>query len=271
VGYEGVNISDSSSDKDNHDNNNPDINAYFANNAPNDIYTLFTQFLTFCGLINGQITTEILNNAAILHAVTGIDPYKEEAKEPTHLFTFYSRYDEEVFQGILPDTGAAGKFIKGLLQFKALQKQFPELTINAETAGQHKIYFGDGPEKRSHGAITVNLPFGPVNFAIMPTNTFFLLCLADMNRLNVYLNNLENMLVHNGKNYPVVRKWGYSWLLLDDQEPAIAHSHLTEDELRQLYRKFEHPAAKRLHNILLRAGYNDVKKSIVAKITKFCH
>jgi hypothetical protein len=132
----------------------------------------------------------------------------------------------------LPDTGAAGKSIGGLLQFKALQKQFPGLTIDAETAGQHKVHFGDGPEKRFHGAVTVNLPFGPVDFAIMPTNTPFLLCLADMNRLSVYFNNLENMLVYNGKNYPVVRKWGHSWLLLGDQEPAIAHNHLIKGELR---------------------------------------
>jgi hypothetical protein len=188
--------------------------------------------LTFCGPVDGQIATEILDNAAIFHAVTGIDSYKEEAKEPTHFFTFHNRYDEEVFQGILPDTGAAGKFIGELLQFKALQKQFSGLTIDAETAGQHKVHFGNGLEKRFYGAVTVNLPFGPVDFAVIPINTFFLLCLADMDRLGVYLNNLENMLVHNGKNYPVVRKWGHLWLLLGDQEPAIAHSYLTEGELR---------------------------------------
>jgi hypothetical protein len=171
----------------------------------------------------------------------------------------------------LPDTGAAGKSTKGLLQFKTLQKQFPGLTIDAETAGQHKVHYGDGSEKRSHGAVTVNLPFGSVDFAVMPTNTPFLSCLANMDRLGVYFNNFENILVHNGKNYPVIRKWGHSWLLLGDQEPAIAHNHLTEGELRQLHRKFGHPAAKKLHDILSRAGYNNVKKSIIAKITKFCH
>ncbi len=79
----------------------------------------------------------------------------------------------------------------------------------------------------------------------MPTNTPFLLCLADMDKYGIYLNNVENVLVYKGKTYPVIRRWGHLWLLLDSLETAI--HYLTETELRQLHRRFRHPAADRLY------------------------
>jgi hypothetical protein len=117
----------------------------------------------------------------------------------------------------------------------------------------------------------VQTPFGTIDFAIMPANTSFLLYLANINRHNVYYNNVDNMLVQNGKIYPVIRKWGHLWLFLKDHKPAVACSHLTEDELRQLHRRFGHSAADRLHKILSRAGYNDIKESVITKINKYCH
>jgi hypothetical protein len=50
------------------------------------------QFLTTCNLVNGQITTTMLNNAAVMHEFTGLNPYNQQAQEKSHLFTFYSRY-----------------------------------------------------------------------------------------------------------------------------------------------------------------------------------
>jgi hypothetical protein len=57
----------------------------------------------------------MLNNAVILYAFTGENLYKEKAREESHLFTFYSRYDGETFQGIMPDTGEAGTSTAGEL------------------------------------------------------------------------------------------------------------------------------------------------------------
>jgi hypothetical protein len=117
----------------------------------------------------------------------------------------------------------------------------------------------------------VQTPFGTIDFAIMPANTPFLLYLANMNRHNVYYNKVDNMLMQNGKIYPVIRKWGHLWLFLEDYKPAVACSHLTEGKLRQLHRRFGYSAADRLHKILSRAGYNDVKESVITKINKYYH
>jgi hypothetical protein len=95
---------------------NAHLDAYFIGTpiAPEDSHDV--QFITaIYGPIDGQATIAMLNNAATLHALTGEDPYREKARKKSHLFTFYSRYDGEIFQGIIPDTGAAGTSTAGEL------------------------------------------------------------------------------------------------------------------------------------------------------------
>ncbi|KAF1828306.1 hypothetical protein BDW02DRAFT_652134 [Decorospora gaudefroyi] len=258
--FEGIDLKDDTSSED---------------DTTNDLDTFYTgqheQFFTSsCGDVNGQTITTNLNNTAMTHAITGIDPYANEpAKEETHLFTFDSRYSAHLFQGIMPDTGAAGVSTAGKTQVTALQRIQPSAIIDTSTAGRYRIRFGDNPECVSIGDVNVNTPFGTMHFAVMPTNTPFLLCLADMDRHGIYLNNVDNVLVHQDKEYPVIRKWGHPWLLLNSYDTA-AH-YLTESELRQLHRRFGHPAADRLHKILTKAGHDNVHKDIIDRINKFCH
>jgi hypothetical protein len=230
------------------------------------------QFLTIYGPINGKFITTILNNIAIAYGVTESNFYETQAsKELPHFFTFASRYDGEIFQGIMPDTGAAGIFTAGELQALALKKRFPESTIDTFTAGRYKVKFGNNHEISFLGTIGVKTFFGTIHFEVMPTNTPFLFCFANMDRHNVYFNNINNTLVHNGKKYPVVRKWEHPWLLLDEQKSTIIYCHLTETELRQLHRRFGHPAADRLYKVLNRVGYDNIDETIIAKINKYCH
>jgi hypothetical protein len=174
----------------------------------------------------------MLNNAAAMHEFTGVDPYNQQAQKKSHLFTFYSRYDANIFQGIMPDTGAAGVSTAGEPQVKALQKRFPKITVDTLTVGQHKISFGDNPEILSLGTIGVETFFGNVYFAVMLINTPFLFCLADMDRYGVYHNNINNVLIYNGKKHSIGRKWKHLWLLFNDCEIVMAYCYLTEDELR---------------------------------------
>jgi hypothetical protein len=171
----------------------------------------------------------------------------------------------------MSDTGAAGVFIAGEPQVKVLQKRFPKVTVDTSTAGQHKIFFGDNSKILSLGTIGVKTFFGNVYFAVMPTNTSFLFCLADMDRHGVYFNNINNVLVYNGKKHPIVCKWEHLWLLFNDCEAVMVYCHLTENKLRQLYRRFGHPGAERLYRMLSLAGYNDINEAVVSQINKCCH
>jgi len=63
----------------------------------------------------------------------------------------------------------------------------------------------------------------------------FLYYIQDIDRMGVKLDNLANVLIQGIKIVPIVRKWGHPWILLHQMEEIIAHSHLIEIELRQLY------------------------------------
>jgi hypothetical protein len=119
--FEGVDIGMEESESASADNND-DVNAFFdAFDAFFTFYNTFQQFFTICGLIDGQITIILFNNAAAAHKITGIDSFKKrKPRKEFHLFVFYSRYDGNIFQGIMPDIGAAGISTAGEPQVKAL-------------------------------------------------------------------------------------------------------------------------------------------------------
>jgi hypothetical protein len=169
----------------------------------------------------------------------------------------------------MPDTSAAGISTAGKTQVMALQRLQPSAMIDESTAGRYRIRFGDNLECHLISNVQITTPLSVMHFAVMLTNTLFLLCLADMDRHGIYLNNVNNVLVHESREYPIVRKWGHLWLLLNDQETAT--HYLTEAELTQLHRRFGYPAAGRLHRVLARAGYKDVDTTIIERINKFCH
>ncbi|KAH6667382.1 hypothetical protein B0J14DRAFT_642344 [Halenospora varia] len=70
------------------------------------------QFFTELGEIDGLKTIAILNNQSTFHAVTKEDVFKaQEGSDDTtdnSVFMLSNRYSSKTFQGILPDTGAAG-------------------------------------------------------------------------------------------------------------------------------------------------------------------
>ena len=148
------------------------------------------------------------------------------------------------------DTGAVGVSTIREPQYIALRKIDKTVQINPFRASEHKIRFGKGDPVASKGTIKVNTPLGNITFHVLPTNTPFLFCLQDMDAMGVKFDNLKNILVKGTKVVPMVRKWGHSWMLLNQLEATIAQSHLTEAELQQLHRRFGHPSVQRLIQVL---------------------
>ena len=217
---------------------------------------------------NGERTIAILQDQAVFHAITGEDVSKEPTQESS-TFTL-DRYSSETFQGIMPDTGAAGVSTAGHPQFLALQKLDPNVQLDISTAGNHTIRFGKG-SSLSEGTIWVATPFGTIPFQVVSANTPFLLCLGDMDRLGIRFDNLCNELIQGKKRVPIVRRWGHPFLLLHQPEQSMAYHHLTETELRQLHRRFGHPSVSRLVKILQRAGYDEIDNNFIKHLTKVCH
>ncbi len=115
---------------------------------------------------------------------------------------------------------------------------------------------------------------------MIKTNTSFLLSLADMNRLKVYFNNVENILfmITKNRDLSIIRRFDHDFLLWKNS--YFLHSYitqffdfnlcyLTDVELRQLHERFDHSFIMKLHDLLKRSDH-EVKKAVLKKLTKFC-
>ncbi|KAI6245385.1 hypothetical protein HI914_06590 [Erysiphe necator] len=207
-----------------------------------DTHDYVKQYISDCGSVNLHQTLSILHNQSIFHAVTKHDIFKE--KIDTKQNQIESRHSEREFQGIMPDSGAAGVSFAGEPQFLALQKIFPSIELDTSRAGKCNIRYGIS-NATSIGTVKVPTPLGSITFHVVPTNTPFLLCIQDMNKMGVKLDNLRNIL-------------------------SIAWCHLTEPQLRQLHRRFGYPSAQRLHRVLERAVL-EVDVQLIKILTKYCH
>ena len=126
------------------------------------------------------------------------------------------------------------------------------------------------------GSALVSTPIGQVQFHVVQADTPFLLSLADMDSLQVYFNNLLDVLTTPNGDIPVVRRFGHSFLLWDT---SLQHflmdsfysnpCYLTSVELQRLHRRFGHPSVDRLYTVLNRAGHNIDKKAL-DYLTRFC-
>ena len=52
-----------------------------------------------------------------------------------------------------------------------------------------------------------------IEFHVVKTDTFFLLCLADLHRLNIYYNNINNILIQEKSTISVIRRFEHFFLL----------------------------------------------------------
>jgi hypothetical protein len=104
-----------------------------------------------------------------------------------------SRYDDREFKNILIDHDAADHSFESIEQFTTLQwisKTF--LILNKKRI----IFFKfDIDEISFIDTIDLKTSVDVITFHIVLVHTSFLLCLADMNRLRLYFNNLTNMLI----------------------------------------------------------------------------
>jgi hypothetical protein len=174
------------------------------------------------------------------------------------------------------DTGASNISTAGWGQFLAYQRAVDaDATIDDTTAGSVNVQFGIGSTPLV-GSLTVRSPVGNVEFHIVKADTPFLLCLADMNALQVYYNNVKNIMVTPSTTIPVTLQFGHPFVLWGRSFQQFITSSLTQNpcyltsaELSRLHRRFGHPSIERLHALLERAGQEVDKKSI-ERLTKFC-
>ena len=235
-------------------------------------------FLTSFGTIQykGAIdTTTNLADRSFTHAITSINPTTTHSDVDPFAYITSNRYTSNEFYGVMIDTGASKRSTAGYGQYLAY-KRIRDVAIDNTRAGAINVQFGIGSTS-SIGSIIVDTPVGSVEFHVVQADTPFLLCLADMDILQVYYNNLSNTLVTPTKSVPVVRRFGHPFLLWEESlQSFIVHSfdqnpcYLTNTELRRLHRRFGHPSADRLHRVLERSSYNNINKQTIDYLTRYC-
>jgi hypothetical protein len=149
-----------------------------------------------------------------LNAPTPIHTCMKDTDPFTYITT--DRYTSEMFYDIMIDSDASTRSTAEYGQYLTFKKgnTDPSADLNPTKADAVNVQFGIGSTP-SVESLTIDTPFGLVEFHVIKADTSFLLSLANMNRLKVYFNNIENTLFMTTKNrgLPVIRRFGHDFLL----------------------------------------------------------
>ncbi len=191
-----------------------------------------------------------LSNKSFMYLFTVQDTLLSNEASKTQYFVL-DQYAERVFQGIMPDTGDAKVSTARKSQFKALQREMLEIELDTTRTNEATIYFGSGLPLSSIGTVQVLTPVGTTNFHVVDIPTLFLLCLKDIDTLDIYLNNITNQLIcQNGKSIPIFRKWGHLWFFVNKKNKIASGIFLIEAVFRQVHTRFGHSSVNKLHTLL---------------------
>jgi hypothetical protein len=227
-------------------------------------------------LANRSLNHFLTNNLHINMKITHSSDLVHTCIKNIDFFTYIiiDRYTFAVFYEIMIDSKASIRSIVDYEQYLAFIKNI-SIDLDHTKTDIVNVQF----EIRSTFSIesfTIDTSFELVKFHVIKADTFFLLSLADMNRLKVYFNNVENLLIDKIKTSSVIKRFDHDFLLWEN----FLHSYITQFfelnscylidvELRQLHKLFDHSFITKLHDLLKRFDH-EVKKAALKKLTKFC-
>ena len=138
-------------------------------------------------LADNTFKYQIILSDEIVLSITDLAPY---------VFNFSTdlQYNDAEFKGLLIDSSISTQSIGGIGQLKALQQFNISVQLNKNTAELANFIFGI-KSVASIRFINLYTLLGSVTFHIVPVNTSFLLCLADMDKYGVFFNNITNQVI----------------------------------------------------------------------------
>ncbi len=154
------------------------VNSFFVINS------LFNFFIS-------SFANKAFEHRLILKNITNVSV--NESFDFIYISIIESRYDDREFKDILMNCDTTRRSTAEIDQFTALQKLNDSIKLNQSTV-ESKIQF-DIDSISIMSTIELNISLEQLIFHIIKINTFFLLCLVDLNRLEVYFNNLTNELM----------------------------------------------------------------------------
>ena len=170
-------------------------------------------FITSFGTIHqAETMTEYLANCFFDHTITGADSTLTPHKSDPFTYITSERYPSDEFYGIMIDIGASERSTERYGQFFAYKKKIKHVHVDKSRAEAVNVQFSIG-STYSIGSLLLDTLIGIVEFYIVEADTPFLLCIKDIDKLDVYFNNLENLLIASTKSVSAVCCFGHTFLL----------------------------------------------------------
>ncbi len=189
------------------------------------------------------------------------------------------RYISEKFYEMMIDSNASTKSTVEYDQYLVFKKHKIDSSIDLNVTKTETVNIQfDIESARSIKSLIIDTSFEVMKFHVIKTHTSFLLSLADINRLKVYFNNVENILnmIIQNRKLSIIRRFEHGFLLWKnfmqtyiDQSFDLNLCYLIEKKLRQLHRRFDHSYIRKVHDLLKRANH-EMKKSALKKLIIFC-
>ena len=195
--------------------NDETFNVHTAHNA--EVNEQFIISLDVLDASESSTATEALANDAFRHRlissneIFSIAPFSVPGSYVFNV-SIDSRYDFSEFKRLLIDSKAATRSIESMDQLKILQKLDSTIKFDINIAGSANFIFDMG-STGSIGSINLNTSIGLITFHIVQINTSFFFCFVDLDRANVYFNNVSNRIIQMDRFYLVVRRYGHVFLM----------------------------------------------------------
>jgi hypothetical protein len=155
-----------------------------------------------------------------MHSITPAKPpvstsVKPVANREQDLFIYITteRYNSKQFYGVIIDTGTSKISTAGYRQYLAYRNTITDNTdIDTSRIRAINVQFGIG-STASIKSVIVKTLISPVNFYVVNMDTPFLLCLADIDKLQVYYNNVIDTLISPALTLPITRRFRHPFLI----------------------------------------------------------
>ena len=104
------------------------------------------------------------------------------------------QYNDIEFKRLLIDLKASTRSTRSISQLKTLQQLDISVQLNKNIAGSANFMFGIG-NATSIRSVNLDTLLGPIMFYIVLINTLFLLYLTDIDKLEIFFNNITNEVI----------------------------------------------------------------------------
>jgi hypothetical protein len=166
-------------------------------------------------LVNRSLNHFLINNLHISMKMIHFSNFVHICMKNIDFFTYIiiDRYTFAVFYEIMINSKALIKSIVDYEQYLAFIKNI-SIHLNRIKTDTVNVQF-EIESISSAESLTIDISFELMKFQVIKTDTFFLLSLADMNRLKIYFNNVENILfmITKNRSLSIICRFDHDFLL----------------------------------------------------------